>query len=67
MRFTAETRGCMKCENFSPAYMNGGKYNRTDDFLRTKFLGCIDNQIFFTHSAPARERAPLKKLQFLCV
>ena len=46
MRFTAETRGCLKCENFSPAYMNGGKYDRTDDFLRTKFLGCIDNQIF---------------------
>ena len=46
MRFTAETRGCLKCENFSPAYMNGGKYDRTDDFLRTKFLGCVDNQIF---------------------
>ena len=32
MRFTAETRGCLKCENFFPAYISGGKYDRTDDF-----------------------------------
>ena len=38
MRFTAETCGCLKCENFSPAYISGGKYDRTDDFSEPNFL-----------------------------
>ena len=28
----------------------------TDDFVGTKFPGCIDNQFFFTHGAPLRVR-----------
>ena len=53
MRFTAETRVCLKCENFTPAYMNGGRYDRTDDFLRTKISWLPRKPIFFTHGALA--------------
>ena len=50
MRFTAETRGCLKCKIASRLTWTGGrKYGRTP--VRTissepKFLGCIEYQIF---------------------
>ena len=52
-RFTAETRGYLKCEISSPAYMNGWTYARTI-FSEPKFLGCIDSQIFLPLGAPLR-------------
>ena len=37
--------GCLKCENFTKAYMKGGRTDRTI-LSQPKFLGCLDNQIF---------------------
>ena len=48
MRFTAETRGYLKCK-ISPrlTWMGGRKYGRVRTiFSGPKFLGCIDNQVF---------------------
>ena len=48
MRFTAETRGYLKCK-ISPRLirMGGRTYGRLRTiFSEPKFLGCIDNQFF---------------------
>ena len=49
MAMPTKTRGrCLKCK-FHPSLHEWVELlmdERTDDFLRPKFLGCIDNQIF---------------------
>ena len=36
MGFTAETLGVLELQNFTPAYIKGCTYVRTDDFVTTK-------------------------------
>ena len=36
MGFTVETLGVLEMQNFTPAYMKGWTYVRTDDFVTTK-------------------------------
>ena len=50
MRFTAETCGC-----FTPAYMKGWTYVRTDNFLRTKISWTHRQPNVLTHSVTLRE------------
>ena len=46
MRFTAKTRGCLKCEVLPRLTCVGGRYVRTI-LSDPKFLECLlDNQIF---------------------
>ena len=50
MRFTAETRGCLKCKIYPR--LTGGRtmYVCTNEFLKTKIYwnGCIHNQVHFS-------------------
>ena len=57
MRFTAKTRGCLKCKNSPWLTWRCGRTNGVRTiFLEPKFLGCVDNRncrepIFFTHGS----------------
>ena len=59
-RFTAETRGCLKCKISSRLTWRGrSTYGRTlygRLSQKSKFLGCIDLPNFLTHGAPQRAR-----------
>ena len=48
MQFTAETRGVLEMQNFSPAYKKGLDVQTYVGAILSepKFLGCIDNQLF---------------------
>ena len=52
MRFTAETRGCLKCK-IHPG-LHEGVDVRTDDFLRTKIFWMHRLRNFLTRGAPLR-------------
>ena len=55
MGFTVETLGVLEMQNFTPAYMKGWTYVRTDDFVTTK--------ISWIHRYNLVSRAfPLKKM-----
>ena len=57
VRFTAKTRGCLKCE-ILPRLTGGGVR-----LSEQKFLGCIDNQVFLL-MVPHRARVSLKRICF---
>ena len=45
MRFTAKTRGCLKCKNSPWLTWRSGRTNGVRTiFLEPKFLGCVDNR-----------------------
>ena len=58
MRFTAETRRCLKCKISSRLKCRGGRtcVLRTDDFLRTKISWMHRLPNFLTHGALLRPR-----------
>ena len=70
MRFTPETRGSLETQNFTPAYMKEVDVRKDvrTIFSESKFLGCIDNQIFLPMvlrcARFGRGRAPLKTQTF---
>jgi len=58
----------LEMQNFTPAYMKGWTWVRTDVrtiFSELKFLGCTDNHIFLPMVLRfSRARAPLKTNRF---
>ena len=46
MRFTAETRGVLEMQNFTPTYIKGVDLRTYGRSSEPKFLGCIDERIF---------------------